>query len=375
MVLVTGDRDTENAVFTALSQDDRFTLLQVFHDIPSVVTYLEQTPVAFVVVDIDPQPLRALSDLETAANRFVASRFIALTQEFRQDVMLRGMQAGIRHIQLKSTIASELTGELHRLHPGAVSQTGRRGRVVTVLSSGGGCGATTVAVNLANELQLLSNEPTLIIDLDYSYGAVAAYLEIDAQYGIAEVLSHASGVDGQLILSTVARHSERLHALISPASIDINRVPTLLADQLENTLHACQQSYRFTVIDAPRVSIDVAATLAEASHLILVIMQPMVKDIRVVKAILDGLIERGIPVDRIRAVMNRCRKRYQMIDPQEAKEVLDNVQLSQISNDYPSATRCINYGKTLADAAPRSPLRRDLVVLANEIAGVEQSKK
>jgi pilus assembly protein CpaE len=368
VLLLTREVETQSAVVSALESEERRSMVNICSDAASLVNHLECRDIAVALVDIDPQPLRVLEELEPITNRFVRTRFIVLSSELDNGLVLKAMQAGVRHVQVKKTIESELAAVLQRLMPNLSLPASHLGTALTVLSASGGCGATTLAVNLANELQIETQEPVLLVDLDYSYGAVASYLELRGQYGIADVLAHDGGIDPQLISTTAVRHSENLYALLSPASINFSSVEPLEAGTLHIALAACRQDYRFTVIDAPRVPIDVAATLAAASEVTLIVLQPTVKDLRVTKALLSALVERGISADKVKPIVNRYRKRHQMISMEDAQEVLNGLPVGRLCNDFPSAIRGINYGKPLARAAPRSSLRKDLIQLAREVS-------
>jgi pilus assembly protein CpaE len=197
---------------------------------------------------------------------------------------------------------------------------------------------------------------------------VASYLELHNPYGIAEVLAHRDVIDYHLIRSTAVRYGERLHALLSPASANGMASPPLRTEKIEQALRACRQAYPMTVVDAPRVGLDVAATLAHVSEAVWIVLQPAVKDIRMTKTLHAGLEGRGVPRDRIRLVVNRYKKSRQMISVEEIQKVLQDVPLALLSNDYASVIRGINYGQPLSQAAPRSLLRRNLMDLVAPLA-------
>ena len=136
-----------------------------------------------------------------------------------------------------------------------------------------------------------------------------------------------------------------------------------------------KQAYQFTVIDAPRLRMEVAQTLAEASDMTLIVMQPSVKDVRYTKSLLKGLTDQGLSPDRFRPILNRYRKRYHAVTFEDAQRVLGNqYALTRLSNDYQNTLQGIDYGKTLADTAPRSTLRREFIALAEEMAGSTNGK-
>lgn len=374
IAFLTRDAHAEDAVTGMLKEQlkDSASLIAC-RDLASLKNCLLQNKATLAFVDIDEDPAGLLDELEPLANQFVHTRFVALTSDLAGDLVMRAMQAGIRHVQLKTTIEQEMGSVVQRLLNSAAAVPTKAGTIITVLSAGGGCGSTTLVVNLANELQLATSNPVLIVDLDYIYGAVGTYLELSGRYGIADVLQSAEKIDPELI-STTAVKAENLHALLSPASVDFGAGRSLDPANLDAALAACKQGYEFTIIDAPRVPIDVAATLAESSDIAHIVFQPMVKDIRVAKDMMSALIARGIPAEKIRPIINRYRRRREMITFDEAQKVLGGMPLERLSNDYTSAVRGINFGKPLANSAPRSALRRDFVDLASRVSDLKSKR-
>lgn len=75
-----------------------------------------------------------------------------------------------------------------------------------------------------------------------------------------------------------------------------------------------------------------------------------------------------MPAGRIVPVINRHRKRKQMISLEECRQALDVNDLELIGNDYRNAIRGINFGQPLAEAAPMSSIRKDIRRLARTLA-------
>src|SRR6185312_6715325 len=99
------------------------------------------------------------------ARWFPDTRFIVLSTAMGNELLLDAMKAGARHFLLKAAIVAELHDVLKRLSSDSAPSS--TGAAVTILSAGGGCGATTVAVNLAAELQLRGEaghaDPALVV--------------------------------------------------------------------------------------------------------------------------------------------------------------------------------------------------------------------
>ena len=359
VLLVTDQKATAKAVSEALKGQERFTLAESCADLDKLQEQMARLHASGVLVDIDPEPGLLLKQMESLAARFPETKFVLLSHKFGPDLMLEGMQAGARGMLLKSAIKADLASTLGRLVPDCGHGSAGNGKIITLLSGGGGCGVTTLAFNLANELALASTRESLLVDLDWYYGALAPYLGLQGKFGIGDLLARDSRIDGNLVRSTAVAYSDHLHVLLSPASISTVHTEFVPDQNLNQVLSACRQAYAHTVIDAPRVSRQVAATLAEASTSVMMVFQLTVKDIHKIRSLRTALLESGIPESRIVLVANRYDKRSS-VSLEDAQIALGGLPVSLIANDYRAAVHNVNFGRPLSETAPTSLLRRDL---------------
>lgn len=368
VVLISKDDATVKMVSSALSASAEITLGGVHQEVSELRGRLSGSIAQAAVVDIDSDPSRILSDLRGIISTNPETCVIVVSKSVSEELLLRAMQAGARDFLRKESIPSELNRVLERLLWDEESRQVALGTIISVFSAGGGCGATTVAVNLANELRLASSGRVMVIDLDSYYGAIAAYLGVAEQYGIADVLGHSGTIDEHLIESSACSYMEDFHLLLNPAHIkDNSRSRPLHYHSLPAVLEACRRSYGYTVIDAPRVPKSVTTNLADLSRFVLVVFQLTVKDLHFARSIVSLLTESGVPRERIIPLANRCRRRGPLVRLEDSKKVLGVDSLHCIRSDWRKAMICINRGQPLAKAAPRSGLRRDFRRLAAEI--------
>ncbi|MEO6434641.1 MAG: AAA family ATPase [Tepidisphaeraceae bacterium] len=365
ITLMTPDASLAAAVSAALHANGHVVSEPPVRDLRDLAPQLGRAPVPIVLIDLDPQPQQVLPQLERIIARFPATRFIALSSTLGNDLLLEAMQTGVRRVVMKQTMGADLPGVLDRLTAPDL-QSGPAGEIITVLSASGGCGATTLAINLAEEVSLKRKQPTLLCDLDCSYGAVASYLGLTPRYAADHILHNAGDIDAQLIQSTTTVHSERIHVLASPASINFANAEPLKFDRLEHALDSARRAYAVTIFDAPRLPLATTAALAAGSSSTLLVFQLTVKDLRSARAMLDALRGRGVDGDSIIAVANRYVKR-QLISLEEAGKALGGVEVLAVRNDFMPAIQGLNFGQTLSEAGPRSSLRRDLQELVTKL--------
>jgi pilus assembly protein CpaE len=371
--LFTKDPATAQMVESALRSEERLMVRQV-DDLPDLADHLKSDPLCLVLVDVDPAPVQMLAQLEPLVSRFDRTRFVVLSKSFDQNLVLEAMQIGARQFVVKQSLGPELPRVIKRLTPNGVSRDLAVGHTIAVMSAGGGCGATTLAVNLANELQRLSRQPVLLVDLDIFYGTIALCLGLDGVYGIGDILAHEGRIDPQLIRSTALSFTDMLHALLSPASTAPDRPAALNFARLTGAVQAWNEAYPWTVVDAPRLPIEPAAELAALSRCTLVVGQLLVKDVRTARGLRNALMARGVRNDAIRPIASRYSKRMPLIEVSDAERAI-GAPLQVLSNDFPSASGGINIGRPLADTAPHSALRRDIERLAQKLAEELAPKK
>ena len=372
ILLLTKDTQTVETVTEAMGSIKRLALEEVCTSLAGLVIQIEETSAVAVVVDIDPDPSGILRELDRIVGRFSDVVFIVLATQRDSDLILEAMQVGVRHFLAKDSVASDLAGVLKRLVPDSQAPAHGQGALVTVLSASGGCGATTMAINLANELGLESSSPALVADMDYAYGATASYLGLSGQYGLDNILTHEGLIDDELLLSTATVYSPSLHVLLSPVSINHDGPVPLQCDRLRDVLETFRNTYHYTVIDAARVPLEIAATLVAASKLRLLAFQLNVKDITNARSILEALARREISSESILPVANRYRRRNQIIILEEAEKAL-GMSVAQVSNDFSGALKCITHGQPLADVASRSVVRRDVQRLVSRVVGLHSA--
>ncbi|MHC4117927.1 MAG: AAA family ATPase [Planctomycetota bacterium] len=371
LLLVTKEQATVNAVECVLvesvvEESKDFTLAGVYQDLSQVRSCLSDRKAQVIIVDIDPDPDKILRDVRTICDIAPSTPVVIVSSSLTKELVLQAMRTGAKHFLDKKTLGAELLEGLQTLIvDNRKSQTSSNSRVIPVFSASGGCGATTVAINLASELRLLSPRGILAIDLDGCYGAVSSYLGIESQYGIADVLTPKKNViDEHLIRSSAYTYREDFHVLTSPASAKSPGSRLLQYENLPRALEACRQVYEYTVIDAPRLPQTAAVELGKLSDIVVIVFQLTVKDVSTTRSIVSSLTESGIARERIIPLANRVKKRGPLVRFEDTKRALGLSSCISIRSDWRKAMKSINHARPLAEAVRRSGLRRDIRELA-----------
>lgn len=248
----------------------------------------------------------------------------------------------------------------------APSGTGA-GRIVAVLGTGGAPGRTTVAVNLAAELAA-AGERVLLVDLDTVGSSVAAVLGLsDESAGIAAlahgavrgsepgplVHRHALAVAPGLRVITGLAHASRWAELSEPALEALWPAMRGAADVVVLDTAAPVGGERDTAVSSAAAAADAVVMVGSAEP-------PQVA--RLVYAAVD------LP-HATRVVMNRVRASVAGPRPEEsiASVLARHTSLRELWPlpwDPQACDDALRQGRTLAETAPRSGLRRSIQSLA-----------
>lgn len=368
--LVTTDSETARKVALAVESAEELAPVTMLQTLDELLAHGEDHFGPLWIVDIDPDPMGILADLGRLLGQRPQVRCVVVCRSAVSDLMLEAMAAGARHLLAKDAIVKDLAPALRKLVPAGSEFMFGHGMVITVLAASGGCGVTTISVNLANELQLLTSRPVLLVDMDDCHGAAATYLGLKGNYGLAEVLAHGAETDPQLVRSSTVAFSENLHVLLSPVSVNFHAPSPLAWENVPSALAACRRGYAYTVVDAPHLRPDLAAMLAARSQLTLIIMQMTVQDIQYARNLRAALVQHGVLSSRVMLAVNRFQKRSPMISLEECRHALGENHLLFLRNDFRNALLGINYGRPLSESAPRSALRKDILQMAQQLIRV-----
>lgn len=265
------------------------------------------------------------------------------------------------------------------------------GRICAVWGPTGAPGRTTVAVGLADEASRLG-VPTLLVDADTyggSIGQVLGFLDESPGLAAAARLAGQGRLDLPALTGLARRTGPGLRVLTGITRAD--RWPELPGAAVDAVLDLGRRLATLTVVDcgfsleqdeeivydtaAPRRNGATLAAMAMADTVLVVGAADPVGMHRLIRALLD--LREVLPGSPASVVINKVRRGITPGDPEPQTSaalmrhagVVDAVFLPY---DRAALDRAMGGGRTLADVAPASPLRRGLTALAADVSGVAE---
>lgn len=380
VLLISDDKGVTNAVNVALANKPRVRLSEENRSVASlngaaVQMAAENDIVVFATDPGNKDDLTAIKALH--AERGQHSIFLALADREIPLARARALtDAGVDDVLPFPVTGDELGRQMEKwLQKAAGSRGGggKEGAVIAVAQARGGIGATTVAVNLADQLLVRKSrfrkEPSnsvAIVDLDLQFGAVGDFLDVDPQEGLMQLATGDVMPDEMWVEQSLAETQSGLSVLTAPA--DFMPLEAISAKQVETLINALRMTHDYVVIDLPRALVGWIEPVVSNSDEIAIVTDTTVPSIRATRRLMDFYLADN-PGLSIEVVINHeKRPMMQAAHHKEAARVLEKKFEHWLPHDVKAARAAVDFGKPLSEVAARSDLTKNIGLLARAVA-------
>ena len=244
------------------------------------------------------------------------------------------------------------------------------GRVISLLKSGGGAGATMLAVNIANNISsrqkvLSSVAPkTLVIDLDPQFGTVASVCGASGRVSILDLIKAGDEFDSSLVESVVRPVTDNMDVIASPS--EILPLSSISSEFLKRLLTIAQANYDYVIMDHSQNWSSTTATALTMSDVILPVTLPCVEHANSTVAMLSSLTDMNIEREKVLVVHNRVKgmvhaDRVNSIDKMTRRPSVT------ILEDTKVHIQARNLGKLLSDVGGSKGQRKAIAKLVDRV--------
>lgn len=315
-----------------------------------------------LIVEVDP-------GADASSNRLAALRaaharlpIIAAVRDPSIPVVRALLQSGVNDVLALPLTAAELRAALERIrstvdagHHGG----GADGRVVSVIKSVGGVGATMLATQAASLHASRGHDETCLFDFDLQFGNAATYLGLQPQLGLADLLEAGARVDGDLLRSVMARTRTGLNVVAAPS--EIMPLESVSADQIFDVVDLATRNYGMIFADLPGNWTNWSLSLMARSDVVLLVVELTIASLRQAQRQLALLRNQGVVDDRLQIVVNRAQKKlFRTIDLTDAERALNHPVAFSIANDFPLVSTALDQGVLLEDIKAKNRISRDI---------------
>lgn len=383
VILLNMDLEFAPTLRGLLSEQEGVKIVAEIDDPAMLLQAVEQFRSDLLILQLDPQPEMVLSIAEQVIGTHPDLPVIAISEDCDGTLVLKAMRAGLREY-LERPLNMELLEEAIDKIANARPERSNQGKLITLIGSTGGVGATLLATNLAVELadlQVKAGRPdrVIIVDLDFRFGQVAACLDLQPSFSIADLCETHEQLDRQIIDKAATKHETGLHVLARPHTFD--QADMITAAHTAALLGALQDIYDYVIVDGPHRFDPAARAVLDLADVNYLVIQLLVPSIRNARRMLDAIKESGYNTKRVSLICNRVAKGSGELTVQHAEDTLGIGVSVCVPEDWKSCSTATNMGDPLSLNHSKKPVctairqLAELIRTPNEPHGQEKGNK
>jgi pilus assembly protein CpaE len=340
--------------------------------LPSDVAVTEEmiSPARAIVIEAVPSSQQSLGRLAALRASHPGLPIVAAVREPSVPVVRALMKAGVSdvvslplHVEELRNVLEQLRAEMQR-HS---AQNAKVGKIVSVVRSVGGVGATTLATQAASihaKLDAAEGRKTCLFDLDLQFGNAGTYLGVHPKLTLQDLLEAGSRVDGELLKSACVPAASGLQVIAAPA--DIVPLESISADQVMNVVELAANEFDTVYLDLPGNWTNWSLSLVARSDAVLLVVEATIASLRQAKRQLALLRSQGLSDAPIHVVVNRVEKKlFRAISLADVERALGHSVSYSIANDFNLVSTALDQGVLVSDLKSGSKVAKDLGEIVN----------
>jgi pilus assembly protein CpaE len=317
-----------------------------------------------------PQLVFVSTDLSGGQGFAVADRlsrqfpglYIAMISPRASDVedLRRAMKAGARECLVEPLAEADILRVLGEARELGKAAGERRGPIIAVMSSKGGVGKSTIAVNLSIALKQQHAGRVALVDGDLYFGDVATLLNVKAERTIYDL---NQTLDAEIADRFLYHHPSGIEILAAPLRTE--QAEEVTPDRYRAILQVLQTLYDVVVVDVTVSAFDTMLTTLDVADLAILLTTLDVVCLKDVSQMVDVLEKLRFPTHNVLLIGNRHDDRLSL-NPKDAERAVGMAFAAVVPRDD-RVLVAANKGVPVITAEPGSPFVRKVRDLAKSI--------
>ena len=174
---------------------------------------------------------------------------------------------------LNQALAAALRG-----HSQGNKSEAKEARLIVVIGTRGGVGASTIAVNTGWILAHETKSDCALLDLDLQFGTSALALDLEPGRGLRDIVNSPQRVDALMIASSIVPESDQFSVLGAEEAVD--EYVQMDGGAITALLKEMTGNFDYIIVDLPRHLLAAQKRLLSAAHEIVLVTELSLAGIR-----------------------------------------------------------------------------------------------
>jgi pilus assembly protein CpaE len=285
-------------------------------------------------------------------------------------LLLDAMRSGVQDFLPKPVNLESLTEMLGRFAQDLeMKDRPSLDKLMVVMGSKGGVGATTVAVNLGVQLATFAKKRVVLLDFAQPLGNIHLLLNLHPRFSVRDAVENMDRLDSHFFAGLLTPHKTKLEILGGITQPE--EWQRISVAPLERVVNVAQNSADVVLLDMGSQFSSEWSAILRMARMILIVAEANVPALWTLERRLVALKGFGIEPERARIIINRWHRG----DEEVLKSVQKNINrpiFACLPNDFRKASESMNLGTPLMQNH-NNVLSNRYRQIAAQLAGIEDS--
>ncbi len=363
VVVLTADAHFEQMVRQTFSASPQVELSLHLATVAGAGDRIDPEGATVIVIDLDASRDDEMQALERLTIRTGGwPPVVVVTQDFDANVARTLLQMRVADFLVKPVSPVELVRTCARVVKPAASE-GKEAEIFAFLPAVGGAGVTTLAIQTA--LLLLSSGPrgrasTCLVDLNLQHGACADYLDLEPRLDLSEIEPRPDRLDKQLLEVMTSYHASGLAVIAAPPRPAEMR--SFDPDVVTKLLDLVSSNFEYVVIDMPRTWFSWTDSVLLGSNRMFIVSEMTVPGLKHAKQLVGAIRERMTDGPQPQVIINRFEQRLFApgLRKSDLEQALGKDFAAAIPNYYRLVREAIDRGVPLEEVKAGNKITQEL---------------
>lgn len=305
------DQTKDSNIKEMLEKRPEFKVVASTSNVNIGFTQAEKHQPTLILLNIDLPAPDKFAVAEAFASEFPLTNLILITSSENNKTLRYALKIGAKDVialpvkddRLYHVIDRVIRQEKHRHQLFTAQKIAKpKFKTITVFSTKGGVGKTTIGLNLAIALRNITKKRVALVDLDLMAGNVALMAGVNWKTSIKNLVDELHNLDEEIINNYLTLHPSGLSILPAPTRPEYAEF--ILAEHVEKILSHMSQMFNYIIIDTPAYVHDTAIPALEQAQDIVIVTTLDLASIQNLKQsieLLTGLSMRN----KIKVIVNK----------------------------------------------------------------------
>ena len=326
---------------------------------------IAELPKAIAIIDMNDENFEVLTKLSLSCPN---CKTIIIKENPDVNFIVTSIRQGAKEILAYPIIKSEFTNCINKLTYQFSENYNKQERckMITVFSNKGGIGKTSIAANMALELANVTKENVALIDLNFQFGDITAFMDIQPSFDISYMFDNLNSLNQEFLYSTMEQYKDTsLYILAdSPYFRPSKQITT---KQVTKFFEILKENFAYIVVDTDSVFDAKTISTLDQSDIIFLVTIVNLPALRNCQRCLNLFEKMGYDENKVQIIINRYMENDE-ITIEDVEKLLNKKVYWKIPNNYFALMASINKGIPLSELNPSSNVARSYKELSFNVA-------